>query len=243
MLARFQGSHGRDVLVETLKEHKLVGGSQAIAEAIADGSTLLEVEAGTAIVEQGNADNDVFLILTGRFDISVNGRTIATRGPNDHVGEMAAIQPTQRRSATVRASEPAVVSKIAYGVFVALADKHPDIWRRIARELARRLEQRNILVSGMRDRIRVFIISSAEALPVARAVQNAFQYDPFNVTVWTDGVFRASRYPVESLEAQLDHSDFAVAIAEPDDVVTSRGGRLLSREITSYLSLDSSSAD
>ncbi|HEU0078521.1 MAG TPA: TIR domain-containing protein, partial [Longimicrobiaceae bacterium] len=70
---------------------------------------------------------------------------------------------------------------------------------------------------------RVFIISSAEALPLARAIQTAFQHEPFTVTVWTDGVFRASHYPVESLEAQLDESDFAIAIAEPDDLVESRG--------------------
>ena len=42
--------------------------------------------------------------------------------------------------------------------------------------------------------------------------------------IWTDGVFRASKYPIESLEEQLDESDFAIAIAQPDDTVkTSRG--------------------
>ncbi|MDG7001889.1 MAG: nucleotide-binding protein, partial [Nitrososphaerota archaeon] len=35
--------------------------------------------------------------------------------------------------------------------------------------------------------------------------------------------FRASWYPVESLERQLDQSDFAIAIAQPDDITQSRG--------------------
>ena len=223
MITRFQGIHGRDVLLETLREQKIVGGSLAVAEDLADRGELVQVAAGNSIIEQGGADNDVYLILIGSFEIIVNGRTIRTRGATDHVGEMAAVQPTQRRAATVRALETSVVHKIPYAEFVAVAQSHPEIWRTIAKELARRLEQRNSLVSITRDRIRVFIMSSTEALPIARAIQTSFQCDPFLVTVWTDGVFRASHYPVESLEAQLDESDFAIAIAEPDDVTFSRG--------------------
>jgi predicted nucleotide-binding protein len=68
----------------------------------------------------------------------------------------------------------------------------------------------------------MFIISSAEALEIARTIQNAFEHD-FTVVVWTDGVFRASWYPIESLEHELDQSDFAVAIAQPDDITEVRG--------------------
>jgi len=78
-------------------------------------------------------------------------------------------------------------------------------------------------VSQTREKISVFIISSAEAIEIARTIQNAFQYDPFNVTLWAEGVFLASHYPVESLERQLDQSDFAIAIAAPDDMTESRG--------------------
>ncbi len=136
---------------------------------------------------------------------------------------MAAIQPSQPWSAGVVASTTCVVCRISNSSFIAIANAYPEMWRTIARELARRLEQRNHLVASTHDKTRVFIISSAEALPIARAIQNAFEYDPFHVTVWTDGVFRASWYPVESLEQQLDSSDFAIAIASPDDVVESRG--------------------
>ena len=41
-------------------------------------------------------------------------------------------------------------------------------------------------------------------------------------TVWTDGVFFAGGYPLEALEKAVGESDFAVAIAQPDDVVRSR---------------------
>ena len=77
-------------------------------------------------------------------------------------------------------------------------------------------------MTAYRSKVHVFIISSAEAIDIARAVQDAFEYDPYTVTVWTDGVFRASQYAVESLERALDQADFAIAIAQPDDVTESR---------------------
>jgi len=221
MIGRFQ--RNPNALLEVLLEQKLVRGDHAVAAQIAEGAELIQVDPGSIIIDQGGSDNDVYLILAGSFDIVVNGRVIAKRGPGDHVGEMAAIQPSQPRSATVIASTTSVVCRIRNAQFLELANAHPEVWRTLARELARRLEQRNFLVSTTHDKIRIFIISSAEALAIARAIENAFEYDPFHVTVWTDGVFRASWYPVESLEQQLDASDFAIAIASADDVAESRG--------------------
>lgn len=66
-------------------------------------------------------------------------------------------------------------------------------------------------------------MSSVEALPIAQVIQNHFAHDSFIVTVWTNGVFRVSNYNIESLEKVLDDSDFAVAIAQPDDLTTVRG--------------------
>jgi predicted nucleotide-binding protein len=226
MKDRFAGSAGRRILLETLKEQKLIAGNTELADQVASIGELVDVEAGATIIEQGNDDNDVYLIVAGSFDIVVNNRLVAKRFCNDHVGEMVAIQPTQRRSATVVARENAVVVKLPEPQFADLINKYPQIVRYIAKELARRLEQRNALVTAVSEKIRVFIISSAEALEIARTIQNAFDHDPFNVAVWTDGVFRASHYSIESLERALDQSDVAIAVAQPDDITESRGQRL-----------------
>jgi predicted nucleotide-binding protein len=66
------------------------------------------------------------------------------------------------------------------------------------------------------------VISSVEAIRVARAIENAFAYDPFTTIVWANGVFRVTNYTLESLENELDQCDFAVAIAHPDDQTTVR---------------------
>jgi CRP/FNR family cyclic AMP-dependent transcriptional regulator len=164
----------------------------------------------------------VYFVISGAFDIVVNGRKVNRRFANDHLGEMAAIQPTQRRSATVTATEKSVLCKVTEPQLTEIAKQFPHVWRFIAKELARRLEQRNAHVTTTHAKIRMFIISSAEALEIARTIQNAFEHD-FTVIVWTDGVFRASWYPIESLERELDQSDFAVAVAQPDDITEMRG--------------------
>lgn len=223
MIERFQGDKGKRLRIHAFLGQKLVVGNVELAEELADRCELLAIQAGSCLIEQNGDDNDVFFILGGSFDVIINGRTIARRGPGDHVGEMAAIQPSQKRSATLTAAEDAVVAKLSEEAFSEIASRRPDVYRHIAQELSRRLMQRNRHVGAYREKIRIFIMSSAEALPVARAIQNAFQHDPFLTALWTDGCFRIANYTLQSLEEQIDDSDFAVAIAHADDMTESRG--------------------
>ena len=223
MLDRFLGADGQRLRADCFAVQKLIAGDAALAAEFASLAEMRALTAGETLIEQDAVDNGIFFIFAGSFDVLVNGRRVARRGPGDAVGEMAAIDPSQRRSATVIAAEAAVVAKLTEPQFADLAGQRPKLYRAIAQELSRRLLQRNRLVGAYRDRIRVFIICSAEALAIARAVQNAMAHDPFLVTVWTDGVFRAAHYTLESLEKAVDESDFAIAIAHADDLTASRG--------------------
>ncbi|WP_026694243.1 nucleotide-binding protein [Peribacillus kribbensis] len=69
---------------------------------------------------------------------------------------------------------------------------------------------------------KVFIGSASESMHYATAVQAALAYYA-EVTPWFTGVFNAHSYTMESLEKQLNQSDFAVFIFSPDDVVKMRG--------------------
>ena len=220
---RFEGTPGRRLLIDTLKTQKMVAGNSALAEELVGLVEVIEVKAGEMIIRQGASDNDLFFILTGGFNIVVNSKVVAKRSANDHVGEMSAIEPCQARTATVVADEDAVVCKLSEPQLAELGQRYPDIWRYFARELVRRLAQRNALITPPRENIRVFIISSTESLHIAREIQSHFEHDNFSVEIWTDGVFRASNYPIESLEKAVDDSDFAIAIAQPDDITNTRG--------------------
>jgi predicted nucleotide-binding protein len=217
MINRFQGERGRALLVEELRKQKIATGIDGAAEALADAGVLEAVAVDQTLIEQNGTDNDILLIVAGAVRVIVNGKQVARRFNGDTIGEMATVAPIQKRSATVICDEETVVLRVEEQKFSEIATRFPQIWRRIAQETARRLEQRNLLIREPNEKIRVFVISSAEALPVARAIENAFAHDPFATIVWANGVFRVTNYTLESLENELDRSDFAVAIAHPDD--------------------------
>jgi len=223
IIDRFLGSGGRANRVEALLGQPVVGGNRDLANELADRVELLAVEGGQKLIDQGAEDDDLFFILAGTVSVFVNGRKVAARGRGEHVGEMAVIEPTQRRSATVVADDVGIVARIGSGDFADLGSRYPEMYRHIAKVLSRRLSERNRLVGQYREKIRVFIISSAEALPIARIIQNSFEYDPFLPILWTDGVFRVANYTLNDLEAQIDQCDFAVAIAHSDDWTDFRG--------------------
>jgi CRP/FNR family cyclic AMP-dependent transcriptional regulator len=223
MLERFQREAGRRLTIDALCSQKLVAGNRQLAERLVDKVELIEVKVGQDLIEQGAFDNDVFMIFIGAFDVIVNQRKVARRFANDHVGEMAAIEPSQSRAATVRATEVSIVARITESELSAAAQEFPEIFRCIARELSKRLLQRNAHVGAARDKIKLFIISSVESLAIARAIQNAFEHDKIVTTVWTDGVFRVASYALQSLLDAVDDSDFAVAIAHSDDTTAFRG--------------------
>lgn len=222
LIDRFQGDAGRGNLIDAMLQQHIVSGNRDLAEELADRAELIDVAEGEAIILQGGDDNDLFLIVAGSFRIVVNGRDVASRGRGDHVGEMVVVEPSQRRSADVVASEPALVAKFSYADISDIASRHSDIYRVIARTLARRLLERNKLVGQHREKIRVFIICSVEALAVGRIIENAFAHDDFVVRLWTNDVFKVASYALESLEAEVDDSDFAIAIAHSDDVTLFR---------------------
>ena len=223
MIDRFLGEHGRSNRIEAMLGQAIVGGNANLAMELAERAELLAVRENIALIEQDGDDDDLYLILAGSFSIVVNGRRVAGRGRGEQIGEMAMIEPTQRRSATVVAEEEAVVAKVSSAVFTELGSRYPEMYRHLAKTLARRLRERNKFVGRYRDKIRVFIISSVEALPVARIVQNSFEHDPILSVLWTDGVFRVTSYALDALEAAVEDSDFAIAVAHGDDVTQFRG--------------------
>lgn len=220
---RFHGEAGRRLLVEALKSQFIVHGQDAIAEAIASAVTIDEFEAGQILIRQGDVDNDLLLILAGRVLVLVNSREVASRGPGQHVGEICAIDPISRRTATNVAAEPTVVARIHEPDLSKIAGLYPQLWRFMAVELSRRLDQRRQFHTQPNTIPVLFIGSSKETLAIADAILRSIPADIAVVRLWTQGVFGASRFPIEDLDAQLRVADFAALVAGPDDRVSSRG--------------------
>jgi len=208
-------------LTEALLSNTIVRNDTTLATKLAAQLKLRHVTPGSSIIRQNAHDNDLFLIVSGEFAVIVNGRRIATRSAGEHVGEMALLDQTVVRSASVVAMTEAVVGKIPESAFSAIADAHPILSRHVAQVLSNRLRQRNALVSSPNDRPILFIGSSKESLLVAKELHKRLTAH-LVVNLWSQNVFVASRVNIESLEAQIPTLDFAVLVLSPDDTVISR---------------------
>lgn len=139
MLERFQGKDGRVALLNALRGQFLVDGNSEIADKLASAIQLREYGPGVPLFAKGERGSDLYFIIHGKVSVSIDGREIATVGAGMHVGEIALLEPFKGRSATVVASETVVAALVSQQRFTEIARFHPDLWRRIAIELARRL--------------------------------------------------------------------------------------------------------
>ncbi|WP_343125832.1 cyclic nucleotide-binding domain-containing protein, partial [Stenotrophomonas maltophilia] len=102
IIERLSADGGRR-LVAALAEFRTLAGLEVAATQLAEAGELLDVAAGASFITQEDAETDVFFIVAGAVDVIVNGKVVNTRRVGEHVGEMAAIEPTQLRSATITA--------------------------------------------------------------------------------------------------------------------------------------------
>jgi predicted nucleotide-binding protein len=67
------------------------------------------------------------------------------------------------------------------------------------------------------------MICSAEALDIARCIRIGLKHVTRHIAIWSDEqIFESGSYPLEALEKEVNHADFAIALAEPDDIIRSR---------------------
>jgi CRP/FNR family cyclic AMP-dependent transcriptional regulator len=223
MIERFAGDQNRRKRIEAIKKQLIVRDDEELAVRLCDELQLSEVEPGATIIIQNSDDDDLFLIFSGRVSVQVHGREVAVSKAGEHVGEMAVIDPSAKRSASVFALEQTVVGKISESVFTKLAEEFPTLWRMLAVQLGERLRQRNDLIIQRNPRPVIFLGSSRESLGIVYAIQTGLQYDDFIVRPWTSGaVFAASSFTIDDLAQQVRTADFAVFVLGPDDVVVSR---------------------
>jgi CRP/FNR family transcriptional regulator, cyclic AMP receptor protein len=223
LVQRYRGPDGIRLLEDLICRQPFVRGDPVLAQKLAAASVIMAYELGEIIIQQGGHDNDLILILSGSAVVSPNGRDDTVRSAGSHVGEMALIDPAAERSATVRANKTTVVARISEGDFTRIANAFPSVWRHLAREMADRLRERVVKVPLRKPNARVFIASSREALSAAIELQSQLNSDPYEVKLWTDGIFVPGITNIEALEAELTRADLAILFLSQDDAVISRG--------------------
>ena len=95
--------------------------------------------AGTALTDQGEFGSVFTLIGEGRATVTVDGAAVASLGPGEFFGEMALIDGSNRRSATVVADTEVRALMLTQPAFRAFAKSHPKTMWSLLELLVKRL--------------------------------------------------------------------------------------------------------
>ena len=88
---------------------------------------------GMVFAKEGERGDELIVVLEGEVEVRRDGQALATLGAGEHVGEMALLDDTARRSATVVAATPVVVAYVSRHHFDALLAENPDLRDTVAR--------------------------------------------------------------------------------------------------------------
>jgi small-conductance mechanosensitive channel/CRP-like cAMP-binding protein len=105
-----------------------------------------------AVVRQGDEGDSLFLVGSGRVEVSVRApgggaeRTLATLGPGDYFGEMSLLTGAPR-SATIRAVEETSLVILQKEALRPLLLADPTVLERLSKTLARRQAERDDAIS------------------------------------------------------------------------------------------------
>lgn len=219
---RFLGKAGRRSVIAALRQQASLDCCEPAISEIAKYAKVETFAEDAQLIIQNSDDNRLAFILSGRVAVLVNGHKVAERISGQHVGEMSVIDPSARRSGSIVACEKTSVAWISEPHFSSVAAQHPNLWRGLALELANRLRQRAQFIRDRNPKPKIFIGSSSESIRIAKQVRRAFQADPVEVNLWSEGVFGASDVTIESLEKLLPSTDFAVLLLTADDQIKIR---------------------
>ena len=90
------------------------------------------VPAGTRFIEQGAANQHLWVVVAGRCEVRAAGGAIAELGPGAAVGEISLVSG-ESAVADVVAVEPAVLLRLSRQDFDAVARKHPTLLAEVER--------------------------------------------------------------------------------------------------------------
>ena len=111
-----------------------------VLEIFKDSPKARSLPAGEAIFRHGDAAHEMYVLLDGRVDISVEGRVVESLEPGSIFGEMAVVDD-QPRSADAVAVSPVKVEPIDQEWFLHLVRKSPPFALHVMSVLAKRLRR------------------------------------------------------------------------------------------------------
>src|SRR4051794_29330584 len=127
-----------DERIEILRRVPLFDGlSDRELAAVANAAKERRFDTGDVVVSEGEGGVGFFVIADGTARVEVRGETPGTMGSGASFGEVALLDDTGRRSASVIAESPLRVFGLTAWQFTPLLEQHPAIAVKVAKILAR----------------------------------------------------------------------------------------------------------
>lgn len=114
--------------------------SEEELSAVAYLATPKAVEAGTAIVREGDTGNDFFVLMMGTATVTRHGHEVGRLEPGNFFGELALFDPAPR-NATITADVPVTMAVMERDRFRAVLDSVPALRDALLMGMARRLHE------------------------------------------------------------------------------------------------------
>ena len=96
---------------------------------------------GQSIVREGDVGYSIFIIKSGRVDVTSGDRVLRQLGPGDFFGELGIVSPDGKRTATVTARDDAEVWTMLGTSFRQLERDNADVAQAIQVTAQRRLSE------------------------------------------------------------------------------------------------------
>ncbi len=93
---------------------------------------------GMVFSKEGERGDELVVLLDGTVEVRRDGTVLATLGPGEHFGEMALLDDSARRTATVVAVSPVIVAYVSRHHFDTLLASSPDLHDAVARVVEER---------------------------------------------------------------------------------------------------------
>lgn len=138
-LTQYAGTAGESLVGQTLAQNTSVNRDQKIVDGLLAAGEPVAFARGHAFVKDEADDNDVYFLISGYAEIILTGGRRAVRRTPTQVGEMAAMEPGQPRSATVKAGKNGVVAwKVDSEAINKIFAEVPDFKARMGEEMRSR---------------------------------------------------------------------------------------------------------
>jgi len=131
-----------DDRLETLRKVSLFEGlTDRELEAVAHAAKERRFDTGDTVVVEGEGGVGFFVVAEGTARVEARGARLGAISRGGSFGEVALLDDSGKRSATVIAESPLRVYGLTAWQFTPLLEQHPSIAIKIAKMLARRLRE------------------------------------------------------------------------------------------------------